>query len=167
MTNTSVVQEKNEYTFEELRAGALKNIPTCSGIYKIYMPHDFIMKFRADSDAPYMKNQLRGVDELEKKWNKICKSPGYEDNLLYIGSSNNLRRRIREFVNTGYGEVINHYGGSVIFQLENNKQLQISVFECENYQEKEKQEINTYKTLRKELPLANWPRGRRKVIKVK
>ena len=52
MANTLTKQEKNEYTFEELRLGALKSIPRCSGIYKVYIPHNFIVKFRSDSDAP-------------------------------------------------------------------------------------------------------------------
>lgn len=37
-------QEKMEYTFEELRLGALKNIPRCGGIYKVYIPFNFIVK---------------------------------------------------------------------------------------------------------------------------
>lgn len=164
-TNTSDIlhlQEGECYTFEELRAGALKKIPKCKGIYKVYMPHDFTIKFRSDSDAPYTKNQLKSVDVLQNKWIEICKHPGYEDGLLYIGKSTNLRRRISEFVRTGYGEAINHYGGSAIFQLENNKQLQIRIFECENCEERESQEIATYISYRKVMPLANWQSGTKK-----
>lgn len=159
MTNTSVEQEKNVYTFEELRLGALKKIPRCSGIYKVYMPHNFIVKFRSDSDAPYTRKQLKDVEVLQKKWTEICKSPGYEDGLIYIGKSTNLRRRLSEFVRTGYGDAINHYGGSSIFQLENNKQLQIKIYECENCEEREAEEIDTYMNFRKVLPLANWSKG--------
>lgn len=161
MANTLTKQEKNEYTFEELRLGALKSIPRCSGIYKVYIPHNFIVKFRSDSDAPYTKNQLKDVDVLQKKWTKICENPGYEDGLVYIGKSTNLRRRLSEFVRTGYGEAINHYGGSSIFQLENNKQLLIKIFECENCEDREANEIDFYMNFRKVLPLANWSKGNR------
>lgn len=159
MTNTSIKQEKTEYTFEELRLGALKDIPRCGGIYKVYIPHNFVVKFRSDSDAPYINKQLKEVDVLQEKWNEICKNPGYEDGLIYIGKSTNLRRRLREFVRTGYGDAINHYGGSSIFQLENNKQLIIRIFECENCEEREAEEIDTYLSFRKVLPLANWSKG--------
>ena len=46
-------------------------------------------------------------------------------------------KRISEFVRTSYGDAINRYGGSSIFQLENSRQLQIKIFECENCEERE------------------------------
>lgn len=159
MINTEDVQREIGYTFEELRLGAVKKIPRCGGIYKVYLPANFIVKFRPDSDAPYKNKQLKSVEILQNKWIEICKYPGYEDRLVYIGKSTNLRRRIREFVRTGYGEAINHYGGSSIFQLENNKQLQIKVYECENCEEREAEEIDNYIKFRKVLPLANWSKG--------
>ena len=160
--NITIIQESDRYTFEELRLGALKKIPRCSGIYKVYMPHNFKVKFRSDSDAPYTRNQLKDVDVLQNKWLDICKYPGYEDGLLYIGKSTNLRRRISEFVRTGYGDAINHYGGSSIFQIENNKQLQIKIFVCENCEEREAEEIDAYIYHRKVMPLANWSKGNKK-----
>lgn len=159
MTEAANIQEKMKYSFEELRLGALKNIPRCKGIYKVYIPSNFIVKFRDNSDAPYMKQQLKDVETLQNKWNEICKHPGYEEGLLYIGKSTNLRRRLSEFVRTGYGEAINHYGGSSLFQLENNKQLQIEIYECENCEEREAEEIDAYVLYRKVLPLANWSKG--------
>lgn len=165
MMETFNVKEKLEYTFEELRLGALKNIPRCRGIYKVYIPSDFIVKFRTDSDAPYTKNQLRDVETMENKWREICKNPGYEDGLIYIGKSTNLRRRLSEFVRTGYGEAINHYGGSSVFQLENNKQLRIKIYECENCEEREAEEIDRYLNFRKVLPLANWSKGNHNAVK--
>lgn len=164
---TPNVQEKIEYTFEELRLGALKSIPRCSGIYKVYIPSGFIVKFRADSDAPYTKKQLKDIEALKSKWIEICKHPGYEDGLLYIGKSTNLRRRLSEFVRTGYGEAINHYGGSSLFQLENNKQLQIKIYECENCEEREAEEIDAYVLYRKVLPLANWSKGKHNATNIK
>lgn len=151
---------KNEsYSFEELYSGALEYIPKCSGIYKVYMPDNFKIKFRSDSDAPY---STYDVNELQEKWENICKYPDYEENLLYIGKSNNLNRRIKEYVYTGYGIPANHKGGRAIFQLENNKKLRIRIFECENYSGREEMEIAKYMHHRKEKPLANWQRGTKK-----
>lgn len=154
-----VTVQKKEYTFEELRLGALKKIPRCHGIYKVYIPHNFVVKFKADSDAPYTNKQLKDVDVLQRKWAEICKYPGYEDGLIYIGKSTDLRRRLSEFVRTGYGDAINHYGGSSIFQMENNKKLLIKIYECENCEEQEAEEIKKYVNFRKVLPLANWSKG--------
>jgi hypothetical protein len=164
LNNKAIVldeQKRERYTFEELRAGALKNIPKCKGIYKVYMPCGFEMKFRNDSDAPFEKNKLKEKVVLQDKWEEICKYPGYEDGLLYIGNSKNLRNRLRQFLRTGYGDATNHYGGSSIFQLENNKQLQIQIIECENYEELKAQEIDAYINHRKEMPFANWVRGKK------
>lgn len=151
------------YSFEELYLGALEYIPKCSGIYKVYMPDNFTIKFRVDSDSPY---KAYDVDKLQKKWTTICKSLGYEDGLLYIGKAVNLNKRIKQFVDTGYGRPAKHKGGRAIFQLENNRQLQIKIFECENCEDRETEEIDTYICYRNEKPLANWRRGSRKSKKL-
>ncbi len=159
MMETSKIQKKMEYTFEELRSSIVrKNIPRCSGIYKVYMPPNFRVKFRADSDAPY---KAYDVDKLLEKWETICNFSGYEDGLLYIGKADNLRSRISQYVRTGGGKRANHRGGRAIFQLENNRQLQIKIYECENCKEREAEEIDTYLNFRKALPLANWSRGKK------
>ncbi len=119
------VQENMEYTFEELQSVKdRKKIPKCSGIYKVYMPSDFVVKFRDDSDSPY---KVYGVGELIEKWEKICDNSGYEDGLLYIGKADRLRKRISQYVRTGYGKRANHSGGKAVFQLENNKQRKIQL----------------------------------------
>ena len=45
--------------------------------------------------------------------------------------------------------------------LENNKQLLIKIFECENCEDREANEIDSYMNFRKVLPLANWSKGNR------
>ncbi|MCM1440438.1 MAG: GIY-YIG nuclease family protein, partial [Roseburia sp.] len=151
-----LISENDTYTFQELNAGVLKFFPECSGIYKIYIPNDFEIIFRTETDAPY---KAYPVDVLQEKWKTICKYPGYEDGLLYIGSSINLKKRMRQYVRTGYGKRAQHSGGRAIFQLENNKQLLVKVFVCENYKEREAEEIKTYKMHRTVWPLANWQDG--------
>lgn len=156
----NLISENDSYTFQELNAGALKYIPKCSGIYKVYMPKNFKIKFRIDSDAPY---KVYDVNELQEKWATICKYPGYEENLLYIGRASNLQTRIKQFVRAGYGsKSYRHSGGKAIFQLENNKQLKIKIFECENYEDRETAEIDAYKKHRTVYPFANWQSGSRK-----
>lgn len=150
---------KTRYTFEELYNGALKQIPIGSGIYKVYKPEGFQMVFRSDSDAPFVNEQLIDAAILQEKWNRVLESPGYEENLLYIGKAKNLRRRIRQYVRTGYGKAINHSGGRVIFQLENNKKLEIEYYEYENCKEIEAIEIEKYILNRGVLPFANWKKG--------
>lgn len=159
MYEKRAISNNDSYSFTELNSGALEHIPKCSGIYKVYMPDNFTIKFRADSDSPY---KVYDVDILQKKWATICKYPEYEDGLLYIGKAVNLYRRIKQFVDTGYGIPANHKGGRAIFQLENNKQLLIKIFECENYEDRETEEIDTYIRHRNEKPLANWRRGTKK-----
>ena len=150
------ILESDSYSFEELNSGALVHIPIASGIYKVYKPNNFEIKFRVDTDSPYA---VYTVNELCEKWTTICKYPGYEDGLLYIGRAINLQKRIRQFVRTGYGKNAKHSGGKAIFQLENNKQLRIKIFECEDYKEREAKEIEAYKKHRTVYPLANWQSG--------
>ncbi len=160
MNNKTILNSnQRRYTFEELHNGALKQIPCTSGIYKVYKPTDFQMIFREDSDAPFTNKQLIDVDILQDKWNKILEKTGYEDNLLYIGKGKNLRRRIRQYVRTGYGDAINHSGGRAIFQLVNNKKLEIEFWEYDNCEEIEAIEIEKYISYRGTMPFANWKKG--------
>ena len=160
---------KKYYTFEELHlfnTEDWKAIPECGGIYKVYKPDGFEMKFRVDSDAPDTDRYKRyDVGELEEKWERIenCKNK-YEEGLLYVGKAKNLRRRIGQYVRTGYGIDARHSGGRSIFQLENNKQLMIKIFKCDNFDECESEELDNYKIHRDDmLPFANRILGKRKI----
>lgn len=151
---------RKRYTFEQLHNGALKQIPSTAGIYKVYKPAGFQMIFREDSDATLSENKLINVEDLKDKWKNIMEDSGYEDDLLYIGKAKNLRRRIGQYVRTGYGaKKPNHLGGRAIFQLADNKKLEIEYYEYENCKVIEALEIEKYIENKGIMPFANWKRG--------
>lgn len=94
--NLPILEEIATYTLSELDSGAKKHIKKSEeGIYKIYVPDNFkmIMKY-----IPEPKYSIKSAEELQKKWAKIRKYPGYEDRLLYIENSADLHRCIDELI---------------------------------------------------------------------
>jgi hypothetical protein len=46
--------------------------------------------------------------------------------VVYIGKANNLRRRLKEFAKFGAGHKIGHWGGRLIWQLEESHALLVA-----------------------------------------
>lgn len=54
--------------------------------------------------------------------------------VVYIGKANNLRRRLREFAKFGAGHKIGHWGGRLIWQLEESSKLVVAWKETPNHE---------------------------------
>lgn len=156
--NLPILEEIATYTLSELDSGAKKHIKKSEeGIYKIYVPDNFKMKMKY---IPEPKYPIKNVEELWEKWAKICKYPGYEDGLLYIGKSTDLYGRIGELIKMSKNLPSGHSGGCDISQLENNNQLIVKIYKCQNSDKRKKDELDTY-CIRHgdELPWANREKG--------
>jgi hypothetical protein len=55
---------------------------------------------------------------LEERWIPSTK-------LVYIGKTNNLRRRLKAFSDFGTGKAVGHWGGRLIWQLPQVETLQV------------------------------------------
>ena len=98
-------------TFDYLSAA--DPCPTSGGVYVVS---------RADQTAPCFLDRSCGGwfkgndptvphDHLVANWVEAAE-------VVYIGKASNLRRRLREFAKFGAGQKIGHWGGRLIWQLE-------------------------------------------------
>ena len=149
----TVEQYKNELD----QHGKLYSIPAESGIYKIYMPSDFEIVISSGTDAVNTykgRSLLYPTEKLEDKWSVIQKAD--KEGILYIGKADDLRKRITELIEYGYGKPVPHRGGRAVWQLENNKKLLIEMILCEKPREKERQMLIEYRERYGVYPFANW-----------
>ncbi len=126
-------------TFEELKHELDQNgyldIENCSGIYKVYLPKDFEVEIKPDTDAieEYRgRSILYDVGKLEDKYSRISAINDEDKYLFYIGKADQsrgrgLRKRVTEFVKYGYGLCDNHRGGRAIWQLKTTNNYYLSV----------------------------------------
>ena len=84
---------------------------------------------------------------------------------MYIGKAggamNKLHNRIMQYVKHGYGEAKNHRGGRAIWQIDDNKNLLLGYYVCENPEAEEHRLLVEYFNKYGKLPLANWNVGNR------
>lgn len=106
-------------TFDQLRNA--DPCPKVGGVYVVV---------RADNSPPCFLNQSSGgwfkdrnptvsLDQLQANW-----VPDAE--VIYIGKANDIRRRLREFAKFGAGQKIGHWGGRLIWQLQESDSLLVA-----------------------------------------
>lgn len=151
---------ENIHLIKNLYFDGLINVPNEKGIYVVLKPEEMILNLLPTTTAITSynnRNLLYDLDALNKKYNNSDKT------LLYIGKAggekNKLKSRIGQLVRYGYGEVDNHRGGRAIWQIQNNKDLLIGYFLCNEPNSKEKELLEKYKDMYGVLPLANWKIG--------
>lgn len=152
---------------ERLDNDSLSSIPNKNGYYIIYLPEDFEIKFKSQTDAVerYVKkgeiiDLVYPLEILNSKLEAVQRIKDKEyRNILYIGKAegkNGLRQRIKQFVGYGYKTSNNHRGGRAIWQIENNKSLLLDYFVCENAEARERDFLIEFKQKYNTYPLANW-----------
>ncbi len=150
-----------DYTFKELHAGALENIPKTSGVYFVLAPKDFILSVKAETDGFKLTSKGEpsefAVEKLAKKLLHYGKPP-YSNNIIYIGKAKDLHRRIEQYVGYRYNvpNLFPHDGGRAIWQLENNENLIVRYKEYEDCREIEHELLCKYKEKYGAYPYANW-----------
>ncbi len=158
-------------TFSELKEkldnGGLSCVPDKNGYYIIYLPENFEIKLKSDTDAirSYTKNGKKidlvyPVEKLINKLKVVQSIQNEEDRkILYIGKAEReggLRQRITEFVRYSYGLCENHRGGRALWQIENNKSLLLDFTVWENSEKEEKRLLKNFKLRYYTYPFANW-----------
>lgn len=106
-------------TFENIRHA--DPCPDVGGVYVVTRTEDCDPCFLDRSCGGWFKDRDPTVSfsVLEANW-----VPDAE--VVYIGKANNIRRRLREFAKFGAGQRIGHWGGRLIWQLEESSKLLVS-----------------------------------------
>jgi hypothetical protein len=106
-------------TFDHLRN--TDPCPTSGGVYVVSRSDQSAPCFLDQSCGGWFKDRDPTVtnDHLVANWVDDAE-------IVYIGKANNLRRRLREFAKFGAGYKIGHWGGRLIWQLEESSTLLVA-----------------------------------------
>lgn len=134
------------------------DIPEKKGVYLIV---DNIKKRKAKfvypSPAGWFRGKNPSVEEtkLKEKWVDGA-------DILYIGKSNNLQRRMKQHINFWSGKATGAWGGRIIAQISGYENFQVWYMECDDPAQKESELIDLFKEHYGRLPFANWKKGNKK-----
>lgn len=95
-------------------------LPSSGGVYIVFRPVGEPSFLAANPGGRFKgKDPSVSDDALEANW-----VAGAE--VVYIGKADNLRRRLHEFARFGEGAPVGHWGGRLIWQLEDSVELLIA-----------------------------------------
>jgi hypothetical protein len=138
--------------FEDIRSA--RHCPSVGGVYVVVRSPVADPLFHDVSCGGHFKGQDPSVshDALTANW-----VDGAE--CVYIGKSNNLHRRLKEYAAFGTGKPIGHWGGRLIWQLVDYADLRVAWKETPGEQPEvvEQALIGEFRSLYGKPPFANEP----------
>ena len=108
-------------TFAELREGALREVPTVGGLYVVWRDPTQGPSFLGASPAGWFKGEDPTVALRQLQANWVDRAE-----IVYIGQSKSLKRRLNEFERFGSGAPVGHKGGRLIWQLADAVDLRLA-----------------------------------------
>ncbi|MEI7620414.1 MAG: GIY-YIG nuclease family protein [Candidatus Falkowbacteria bacterium] len=145
-------------TVKELKAEGYKLAESLkiSGIYVVvYKGFDEPRFLLPEGTGGYFKGKNPNVikEDLIEKWVNFKSS---DDKILYIGSGEDIRTRIKAFIKFGSGKSVAHRGGRYVWQLADSDDLEIYWREVDNSVEEERLMLEEFKKDHDgKLPFAN------------
>ena len=104
-------------TVEKLKED-LSDIPAVAGVYMVVYQGDGMPEFLENGTGGFFKgkNPNVAVSELKSNWvGGTC--------VVYIGKATTLSKRISQYLKFGNGKSIGHWGGRLIWQIKDSKDL--------------------------------------------
>lgn len=97
------------------------NCPATGGVYVVTFDGSSPPKFAERSCGGWFKGKdpTVSLEALRLNWVDDAE-------IVYIGMSNCLMRRLRQFADFGAGKPVGHYGGRLIWQLSNTNALRVA-----------------------------------------
>lgn len=133
-------------------------IPDVSGVYVVINPDMKEKRFLPKGTGGFFKGKDPNIsqEELKGYWIDNCL-------VIYIGkaggsnSSATLRKRIKQYLDFGKGKPVGHYGGRLIWQLVNSKDLIIAwkILKQIEPRNEEQKLLNEFVNIYGKLPFAN------------
>lgn len=133
-------------------------VPHTKGVYMVLYIPDEVPEFLSKGSGGFFKGRDPNVpiDELKSRWIQDTK-------VIYIGkagggkSSATLNSRIKQFLKFGSGKNVSHYGGRVIWQIEDIDHLIICWKELltEDPNDVKNALIKSFKKIHRKKPFAN------------
>lgn len=137
-------------TLVELLESNCKQLSEGPGIYFVKSPEGSEPNFIKPGMGGRFKGQDPNVDiaMLKSRWSR-----GHQ--VLYIGKAENLRERVRLLLEFGRGKPVPHWGGRLIWQIEQSWSLLLEWYEHDSPREEERRLLNEFKRKHGQLPFAN------------
>lgn len=133
-------------------------LPNERGVYMILNPDCSVKQFLPKGVGGYFKDKDPNISlsDLQGNWLDNC-------HVVYIGqaggngSASTLRGRLKQYLDFGKGKPVGHYGGRLIWQLENHKNLIVAwkVTKDKDPREEESILINDFHSYYGKLPFSN------------
>jgi hypothetical protein len=128
--------------------------PTSGGVYVVSRANQIAPCFLDRSCGGWFKDRDPTVphNHLAANWVEDAE-------IVYIGKANNLRRRLREFAKFGAGHKIAHWGGRLIWQLEESATFLVAWKETQGLDPvaEEAKMISEFRSAYGQPPFANDP----------
>lgn len=141
------------FTIRELRNGRIDGVPKVAGVYAVLRELDTPPMFLDKNPGGRFKrkNPTVSKEKLQSNWIDGV-------HVIYIGKGNQLQRRIQQYLDFGAGMPIGHWGGRLIWQIENSDDFIIAwklVEVGETARNLELKLLDEFEKIYRRLPFAN------------
>jgi excinuclease UvrABC nuclease subunit len=143
------------FTIKKLQSNKFwHEIPAESGVYVVvYKKHSKSAFLKKGTGGKFKGNNPNvSIERLNKKWVDFKQG---EEKIIYIGKSNNLRRRIRAYIKFGLGKPVAKRGGRLIWQIADSDSLEVYWKTNKMPRETEKKMLLEFEKRHGKLPFAN------------
>jgi hypothetical protein len=108
-------------TFAQLAEGQLAQVPQAGGVYVVWRSSEDAPRYLIANPGGRFKDRDPTVapEALQANWVE-----GAE--VVYVGKADQLRRRLKQFMDFGTGKPIGHWGGRLIWQLSDSSELLVA-----------------------------------------
>jgi hypothetical protein len=145
--------------FVRLDRSALSEVPAGPGVYAVLVPPGTRPAFTSQSRGGWFKGKDPSVSDerLQAEWVDDAE-------IIYIGRSRSLNTRLLDLLRFGSGEPVGHWGGRLIWQLDESIPLTTAWLEAPQPEAREAELLEDFRSLHGRLPFANLVAGKRRVI---
>jgi hypothetical protein len=140
-------------SFKELRSGKISEVPRSAGVYVVLREFDSTPIFLDANPA----GRFRGRNPTVSK-SKILSNWVEGAHVIYIGKGGELQRRIKQFIDFGAGKPIGHWGGRLVWQIQNSADFLVAWKRASNGQDAatlESEFLMEFNSTYRRLPFAN------------
>lgn len=127
-----------------------QRVPAESGVYVVFCMADSQPSFIKIGTGGLYKGKDPNVNitMLEDKW--VAGAP-----VIYIGRTKCLQKRIRQLIEFGRGKAVGHWGGRIMWQLDDASSLRVCWMVSDDYEKVRDSLLQSFCSQLGRLPFAN------------
>lgn len=140
-------------TTAQLRGGRITDVPIFGGAYAVLREMDSPPTLLDKNPGGRFKGKDPTVTRRDLVQNWVTGA-----HVIYIGKGDELQRRIKQFLDFGEGKPVGHWGGRLVWQIENSSAFVVAwkeVGEGEEPADLESRLLADFKQIYGRLPFAN------------